>query len=177
MISIFEGHGYVKDETDYMLVFGDMDLHRNFPVLPLPEGFKIRPVRDDEDLLNKHKCHSAAFNLGDRYDEDSFSLLSEAPGYDREMDLIIECGNRFAGNCQGWYDSVNRRGTIEPLGIVPDFQKMGLGKAIVYETFRRLRDRGAEKIDMVSSEDNRAFYESVGYSVAAKKHTYGKKLY
>lgn len=176
LISIFSSLGYKIDEKDYMIVFDDFDLRGDIPSSSLPDGYRIRHISQPGDYIKKNETHSLAFKVGDNYPEDNFSYLPRAQGYIEELDLVVEYKDRFVANCGGWYDEYNRRGSIEPLGVHPDFQGKGLGKAIVHEMFKRLKDKGAHCLDMHSSEDNRAFYTSVGYRAISKRHIYYKEI-
>ena len=58
--------------------------------------------------------------------------------------MIVSDDGRGAAFCVAWPDEVNRVGLLEPVGVHPDFHRHGLGRAIVLESFRKLRDRGME---------------------------------
>lgn len=176
LIDFFLSQGYEMDQSDYMISYEDLDLSQDFPPLDLPEGYTLRSVFSPQDYLKKEQVNSAGFNVGDKYAKDCFFYLPEAPGYYAELDLIIEYGDRFVADCAGWYDHVNKRGVIEPLAVHPDFHKKGLGKAIIYENFRRMHALGAQVVDMHSSEKNRAFYTSIGYKPMSKIYFFSKKL-
>ena len=62
-----------------MVAYEDLDLRRDFPVIPLPDGFTIHSVSSLEDCLKKHHSHGVAFNVADIYPEDNFRHLSDAP--------------------------------------------------------------------------------------------------
>lgn len=36
-----------------------------------------------------------------------------------------------------WYDSLNKIGILEPVGVIPEYRKMELGKAVIYEVINR----------------------------------------
>ena len=61
------------------------------------------------------------------------------------------------------------QGQIEPLGVHPDFHRLGLGRAILLAALGRLREAGVSvaHIDVYSdNEAARGLYEGVGFSVA-----------
>ncbi|WP_367362535.1 GNAT family N-acetyltransferase [Mesotoga sp.] len=52
----------------------------------------------------------------------------------------------IAGFCTIWYDDVTRTGYYEPVGVVPEYHKRGLGKAMLTEGLRKLKRMGGESI-------------------------------
>jgi ribosomal protein S18 acetylase RimI-like enzyme len=70
--------------------------------------------------------------------------------------------------CIAWPDSVNRVGLFEPVGTHPDFQRKGLGKAVMHEALRRLQACGMRQAIVSTSLDNLPaikLYEAVGFQV------------
>lgn len=49
----------------------------------------------------------------------------------------------FAAFCTLWYDEATRTAAFEPVGTHPEHQRTGLGKALMAEGLRRVRDLGA----------------------------------
>jgi len=167
--------GY-KATDDYMIIYNDLDLTRTIPKPRLPAGYVLRNVSSDEDLRKKFVVNTAAFNISGIYEEDTFFTLREAPYYNQDLDLIIEDGEVFSATCTGWYDEKHKAGYIEPLGAHPEYQKQGLGKAIVYSAMQRLKDMGATTLGMVSSESSRMFYQSLGFKEVSRSYGYTKEL-
>jgi mycothiol synthase len=68
---------------------------------------------------------------------------------------------------------------FEPVGTDPDFQRRGLGKAVLSEGFRRLRALGARVAYVNSADDNpasNALYEAVGFRLVDENHAWTKAL-
>ncbi|MBR8839816.1 MAG: GNAT family acetyltransferase [Stigonema ocellatum SAG 48.90 = DSM 106950] len=60
------------------------------------------------------------------------------------------------------------RGWINYLAVAPDYQRKGLGRAMMVQVERRLREAGCPKINLlVRSENNQVieFYKHLGYIV------------
>lgn len=168
-------NGY-KITDDYMLIFKDLELN-TIPEKPLPEGYYFKNVTTDEDYMKKRVCHNNGFGIPeDVYPEDSFKYLTKAPSYNEYLDVVVETDEIFVASCVGWYDNINKIGYIEPLVVHKEYHGKGIGKAIIYEVFKRLRKLGAKTVDMATNEDNRKFYESVGYEVKCKSYEYIKEL-
>ena len=61
--------------------------------------------------------------------------------YRRDLDLVVVAPEgELAAFCTIWYDDVTRNGYFEPVGTSPSYQRKGLGKAIMSEGLRRLKN-------------------------------------
>ena len=66
------------------------------------------------------------------------------------------------------------------MGTHPDFQRRGLGKAMMLEALRRLKDRGMISAVLCTNVDNTPaikLYESVGFCTLDIHQTYQKCLH
>ena len=56
-------------------------------------------------------------------------------------------------------------GSFEPVGTAPEYQRLGLGKAVMHEGMRRLEKVGADMAFVGSGSDKAsAFYTSIGFT-------------
>ena len=100
------------------------------------------------------------------------------PQYIPNLDLVIEApGGRLAAFCIAWLDKQRPTpaGQIEPLGVHPDFHRLGLGRAILAEGLRRLRQLGAEHIYVETDQQRNAalaLYESAGFRTVREVMVY-----
>jgi ribosomal protein S18 acetylase RimI-like enzyme len=72
-----------------------------------------------------------------------------------------------------------QEGQVEPLAIHPDYQRKGLGRAILTEGLRRLHAYGVRKAHIEVDCDNPAaisLYESVGYKPDYRVLFHGKEF-
>lgn len=116
-------------------------------------------------------AHSKAFNYTE-IKTHCFKLLRDAPDYNKDLDLsIINSLKEVVAFANIWYDQDNRIGILEPVGVIPQYRKMGLGKAIVYEAINRVTELGALKV-YVGSDD--IFYKSLGFKQEYYKEVWGK---
>jgi mycothiol synthase len=61
-----------------------------------------------------------------------------------------------------WYDDVTRDGYFEPVGVMPEHERRGLGKAVMMEAMRRIHAMGATLVTLGGySEAANALYSSV----------------
>ena len=79
--------------------------------------------------------------------------------------------------CVVWYDEKTGTGVFEPVGTHPDYQRLGLGKAMLIEGLRRLKDIGASCAYVESfGDDRKAFYNSAGFETFDKDWYWTKEL-
>jgi mycothiol synthase len=76
-----------------------------------------------------------------------------------------------ASACMIWFDHENKVGLFEPVGTHPHYQKMGLGKAVLYEGLRRMQAAGMQTAIVSTAPENIAaiaLYRSVGFEVTMR---------
>lgn len=82
-----------------------------------------------------------------------------------ELFLVARLAGRPVGTVMAGYEG--HRGWINYLGVDPDHQRRGIGRALMTEAERLLRVRGCPKINLQVRESNAAvvaFYESIGFA-------------
>ncbi|MCD4700540.1 MAG: hypothetical protein K8S24_01655, partial [Candidatus Aegiribacteria sp.] len=88
----------------------------------------------------------------------SYQELQKAPDYHKELDIVVERPDgKWVACTTAWFDSYNRMGTLEPVGAI----QLGMGREVVMEGLRRLRDRGALVAHM---DAGLKYYEKIGVS-------------
>jgi ribosomal protein S18 acetylase RimI-like enzyme len=68
---------------------------------------------------------------------------------------------------------------FEPVGTHPDFQRQGLGKAVLREALRCLRENGMHSAIVSTAADNEPaikLYEAAGFRVANSLVIYQKSI-
>ena len=97
------------------------------------------------------------------YDEEREKEMKEA--YTREYlnkDLkvsIVDKEGNYVAHCGMWYDSNSEIALIEPVCVVPECRRLGLGREVVYEGLRKVKLLGAKRAVVGSSQQ---FYYSLG---------------
>jgi ribosomal protein S18 acetylase RimI-like enzyme len=79
--------------------------------------------------------------------------------------FVAEDGDRLAGTILAGHDG--RRGHIYHLAVHPDFQRQGIGRALVRAALDALRDEGITKAMLVVFQANRGgneFWEAQGFT-------------
>jgi mycothiol synthase len=100
------------------------------------------------------------------------------PLYIPELDIVaVAPDGRLAAFCVGWALPDQTEAQVEPPGVHPDFQHLGLGRAVLLEGLRRMQMIGARHAHVETYSVNdpaRGLYESVGFRVAHAPLTYSK---
>jgi mycothiol synthase len=101
---------------------------QELPHAQLHAGYKIRPLHGMNEVQTYVNLHRAAFGSEIMTLEWRTRIL-EHSAYRPNLDLIVENSeNVLVGFCVCWQRG--NVGQIEPLGIHPDHQGRGLGKAL-----------------------------------------------
>jgi ribosomal protein S18 acetylase RimI-like enzyme len=83
-----------------------------------------------------------------------------------DLFLIAEVDGRIAGSVMCGYEG--HRGWINYLAVDPDFQRRGIGRALMAEAEKKLRAVGCPKINLQVRSTNQqviAFYRAIGFAV------------
>jgi mycothiol synthase len=134
-----------------------------------PPGFSVRLLRGLSEVPNYVALHRAAFGSNAMTVEWRARTL-EMPGYVPQLDLFVTTPDeKPIAFCIGWVHGTDAQ--VEPIGVHPDYQHMGLGRALLLDVLQRMHTNQAERVHIESYSDNdpaRGLYESVGFEV---KHT------
>ncbi|MBI3241641.1 MAG: GNAT family N-acetyltransferase [Chloroflexi bacterium] len=148
----------------------------------LPDGFVVRSTAGEREVEARAAAQYGAFQSKWQWDRyvARFRRFMQSPVYDPERDVAaVAPEGRFAAFCIFWLDPVNKVSLFEPVGTHPDFQKRGLGKAVLLEGLRRMKANVMETAIVCAEADNQAavrLYESVGFRVANKLCMYVKDV-
>ncbi len=152
------------------------------PVPELPEGYYVRRLAGERELSSRAAASQAAF--ASAMDAEAYRRrylgFMRSPVYRPELDIaaITPDGN-VASFCNGWLDLSNRVGLFEPVGTHPDYQRLGLGKAVLAEGMRRMMAYGMREVIVCAESDNlpaQRLYQRAGFQPDRRLHTYRKPL-
>jgi mycothiol synthase len=147
-----------------------------------PVGFAMRGCMGVAELVARAKAQYGAFESKAKFEQyaERFTNFMRSPVYDPELDIVAVAADEQVGAfCIVWTDLVNRVGLFEPVGTHPDFQRKGLGKAIMLEGLRRLQERGMNSAIVSTPDDNLPaikLYESAGFRIVNRFGTYEKDV-
>jgi len=178
---LMRARGYVVDPAEPAAPLFGRALEA-LPEAPLPAGFTLQTVRTLADGEQRARVTHAAFRP--RFDWarawDEFMGYMRSDVYDGERDLLVLAPDgRGAAMCTIWFDPVNAVGLFEPVATHPDFQRRGLGRAVMAEGLRRMRAAGMTRAVLGFDPRNapaRALYTSLGFAAVRYFSTARKQL-
>jgi len=101
-----------------------------------------------------------------------YQAFMASPVYHPEYDLVITVPDgRMAAFCIIWPEFETGLGMLEPVGVHPDFQHQGLGKAIVRYALHTLRAAGMSEVTVAYASNNhaaKATYLGAGFVPSAQ---------
>lgn len=150
-VEIFEDTPYIDQTIGHLEALGfqkfdwstvrfSIDMNQELPPPQLPEGFTIRPLRGSAETDAYTNLHRAAFGSSNMTTGWRMRMLNH-PHYKPEIDLIVADDNDTPVGfciCWMWADL----GQIEPLGVHPEYQGKGLGRALELAALQMFRDQG-----------------------------------
>ena len=77
------------------------------------------------------------------------------------LSMVAELDGEIVGTCLGSFDG--RKGYVQKVAVRPDLQGKGVGRCLVEETLRRMREVGAVDFRVDCDESVAKFYESCGF--------------
>ncbi len=148
-IPVVEAHGFQHD-ADWDIVHLARPLDTPIPPVPLPEGFAVRPMNGQvEAYVDLHQTAFGSKNMRESWRARTLTM----PTYRPDLDLfIVDPTDRPVAFCIVW--QLGDEGQVEPLGVHPDFQRLGLGRAVLLEGLRRLQAHGATRATIHSYKQN-----------------------
>lgn len=147
----------------------------------LPDGFSLRSSRGEADARLRSVVSHAAFGSKKPFEEywpRTLRFMQSAVYVPEHEIFVISPDERAAAFCIIWTDGLNKIGLFEPVGTHPDFQRMGLGKSLLFEGLRRLKAEGMSEASVCAVSTNPAaihLYESIGFEKSQKLLTYTKR--
>jgi mycothiol synthase len=166
--------GFEPDEQLFNITERSLEGEIAEPVLP--EGFIIR-VSTLDDYAQLAAVHSSAFgsNWTPELYRDEVMLK---PGYSPEREIVVVAPDgRFAAFTETWLDEVNKIGYFEPVGVHADFQRKGLGRAMMLYALHEMKALGMKTAMVDHETDNPAssgLYHNMGFRTKHKLTDYKK---
>jgi ribosomal protein S18 acetylase RimI-like enzyme len=182
-ITFLRRHGFLPGDT--LTLSMARSLREPFPPPQLPPGFLLRPLRGEAEVEAYVSTHRAAFGTEKMTVAGRMAILRQ-PFYRPELDLVaISPGGELAAFCVCSIDDTeNERrgrneGAVDIVGTRPEFQRRGLGRAMVLAGMCALEQHGVDTATLgVSSANTPAVcvYESLGFRTRAATRWYSRPL-
>jgi ribosomal protein S18 acetylase RimI-like enzyme len=132
------------EKLDWSIIRFEIDLQQAFPRYQLPDGYVIRPSSGRQELQAYVDLIEAVF--GPNWMTTAWRVRTlEHPAYRPELDLVVANEENIPVGfccCWLWHDI----GQIEPLGIHPNYQGLGLGRALERATCTALQNQAARRL-------------------------------
>ena len=120
-------------------IFRIRDLDAPIPDFKLPKGFRVRPVSPD-DFDEIASCIRQVFGHGEWFNREILETLAFASFYNPDLDLaVVDDMGKIVSFCTFRLDPLSKVTELEPMGTLPDYRSMGIGRALLCEGFRRLK--------------------------------------
>ena len=149
-VAHLESFGFVP--LEYFSLRFEVDLQLTYPRPQLPNGYRIRPFQGQSEVAAWVSLVAAVF--GDNWITKKWRIRTlEQPAYRPEIDLVaVNSENHLVGFCTSWlWQNV---GQIEPLGVHPDYQGIGLGTALELTAIEAMQQQGARLLYVDHGNDN-----------------------
>jgi len=135
---------------------------------PIPPGYGIRSMGGAEEYPSRSWASWRAFHNDEpdeNYDGDYswYANLQSAPLYRRDLDVVaIASDNTIAAFCTIFYDDFTRSAVTVLVGTAAEHWRRGLGKSVITEGLRRLKEKGCKYVFSTAHEEPADFlYRSV----------------
>jgi GNAT superfamily N-acetyltransferase len=144
------------------------DLDVPIPEAPAPAGYVIRSMGGEGEHASRSWCSWRAFHSDEpqtNYDGDFswYRNLQSAPLYRRDLDVVAAAPDgEMAAFCTIYYDDYTRSAVTVLVGVAAEHWRRGLGKAVMLEGLRRLKQLGCTRVFSTANEEPAdALYHSV----------------
>ncbi len=176
-IAFLKRHGFQQlEDTNVAMT---RSLSDPIPDPVLPQGFAIRPIKGAEEAEAVATMHRAAFGTEYMTTENRLIIMSTSD-YDPSLDLLAIAPNgQVAAYCSCSANTETRIGMTDPVATHPNYQRMGLSRALLLTGMRMLKERGMESAHLGTSGDNIAMQktaESVGFKVEYRTIWFSKEV-
>ncbi len=179
--------GYAPSMLFFEMVRPNLD---DLPDAKLPEGVEIRPVKPD-DYLKIWEASREAFRgkpwfVEEYYDKKYYQQWLKSSNFQPELWKVAWSGDEVAGNARNDSQSDlnlaygRKRGFTQHLSVSPKWRRKGLGKALLAESLKMMREMGFEEAALVvetqSTTGELGLYLDMGYQIHRRFAHFAKSL-
>ncbi len=144
---LIQARGYTRS-NDFMIVREKVLADTPPEIVILPPGYSIR-VLDQSEWTSYFEAVHAVFDVMDP--PEAFPSIRQTPSSARGLHLdVVNDQDQIAALCSVWLDRENNIAEFEPVGTVAQFQKQGLGAALLAHACNCLREIGCPKVTVES---------------------------
>lgn len=148
-------------------IFRVRDLSSPIPDFKLPEGFSVRSVTPD-DFDELASCIRQVFGHGEWFNRDILLENSEALYYHTDLDLVVvDKNDKIVSFCTFRLDPPTGLTELEPMGTLAEYRNKGIGRALICEGFRRLKEYNPSMLfigEAANTPPANRLYELTGFT-------------
>ncbi len=183
--ALLDANGYAPIRYWFQMDRPTLD---DLPEAIFPDGVEVRPVRD-EDLRQIFEVEVEAFSdhFGGIDDTpEAFTRMVNDPRRNAALWVVAWHGDKIVGQSLNRINRAEnealglRRGWVNAVGVRRAWRRKGIGRALVAQSLRVLRDGGAASarlgVDAENPHGALGLYETLGFSVVQQGRIYRKPL-
>lgn len=148
------------------------DLTGDLPTAETPPGWSLRPVAGEDEANTRRAASHAAFEstMPLAMHLERYLRFMRSPVYVPERDLVAVSPDGRVAAFMVWWGDDSGFAQIEPFGTHPDFQRQGIGRALIYRGLADMKAAGMHTARVATDEprDATVFYEGVGFTDEAR---------
>jgi GNAT superfamily N-acetyltransferase len=148
----------------------------------LPEGYVFVDGTQIADPAERQYAIHIGFHPDDRAKPikapESFLKMETAPLFRLDLNVMTQyMDGTITSACEIWVDPKTNTALFEPVATHPDHQRKGLGRQMLIEGLRRLKNIGIRTVYVESfNKDRQSFYNSAGFITYDADWSWSKKL-
>ena len=125
----------------------------------------VRSLAEGFTLVDRTQRRGTPHPMRHRNGDGVEERLRQCPLYDPALDLAVETADgRIAGYSLYWFDPVTKVGLVEPVRVEDEYQRRGIGRAMLTAGIDRLAMKGARRVKVsYGTEAAAALYQDVGF--------------
>jgi ribosomal protein S18 acetylase RimI-like enzyme len=145
----------------------------------LPPGWSLRALQGEHEANSRREASHRAFEstMGDQAHLERYLKFMRSPAYSIQNDLVALTPTGRVASFMVWWPDGSGVAQIEPFGTHPEFQRQGVGRALLHFALRRMKDEGMRSARVFTDEKSEAttFYEGIGFTDVGAVRWWAKK--
>jgi len=155
------------------------DLSEPIPEPELPQGCVIRSIAGVQEAEAVASTHRAAFGTDYMTTERRLAIMNSSE-YDPSLDLVVFAPDgTIAAYCSCSVNETDKKGDTDPVATHPQYQRMGLARALLLSGMQLLKERGMMSAHLGTSGNNIAMQktaQSVGFTLEYTNLWFSKEV-